>query len=1443
MSNQRYLIIVCLLVSVVTLAAEPRLRFRHFSIEEGLSQKRISDILQDKRGFVWISSWNGLSRFDGYSFVNYKKSADQSNTPHNSRLSEIKEDAKGNIWCLTYDHTAYLFDVDSRCYIDVLEDIELGDKRDSKIKSIVPLSEGGAWLICEHGAAFRVSEDAGDWKVTTYSFNQNTLKGEKIYTIFQDKEGDEWILTDGGVTIIGNKEINDDTPFSMLCSHENALVLCSSSGEIAYYDFADKRLSFLDRPLAISNIKNLIKLNDQLFALMTNSGIWTYDLGKSQFAQFDLGKLNGQSCVSHIYIPDEQSLWISTSQSVIMLLNLATKEINEIHIPVDHAAQLGDSRIPDLYRDRNGFIWTISSDGYLAYYNVGERHFTKVVETDEGFQLEANLFRGEFFVDTQDNLWIPTVNGVSKITILENAIQHTELDRNYETRSLFLDSDQRLWVGTKAGIIRLYSPDRQLIGYLSPDGRIVKNKVVFAETGIYSLREDSEGNIWIGTKGKGLFLLKPLSSEKMHFGVRNYRSNVDDPYSLSSNLIYAIFEDSRGQIWIGCYGGGLCFVSKKSDGDLEFIHAGNRLKQYPIKDFGFIRCFDETDDGVLLVGTMNGLLTFSSDFNHVEDIHLYQNRNDKRRVGSLMGNDIMHILSTRSGETYLATSDGWVNHIMGAVLLTDSISFQILQWDNQTSVPFLFQALVEDNDGSLWIISEDAIIKYSPSDGTSDLFGRRSLMNKNYYSEAIPVLDQADHLIVGTETGILDIPLRSISKSNYSPPIVFISAQIQGNIIYDVNRLKVLELQPSQRSFSLQFSALDYVNAQEVNYAYRLLGLETEWNYVGKNHSVSYANLPKGEYLFQVMSTNSDGVWIGNIRELPLHVLPKFRETTLAKLLFTFILLLLIGLILYILIYISRLRYKVNFEKQLSDIKLRFFTDISHELRTPLTLIAAPMSEILAQDEITPKTRAFLNIVNNNVMRMTRLVNEILDFRKIQSRKMRLLVEQVELVDLVRKVMSDFELIREEKNIDFRLESQGPDKLFVWIDRDKFEKILFNLLSNAFKYTANGKSIVVQLSENKDNVIIHVIDQGVGIQKDKLANLFDRFESYAAYDPMQPSSGIGLSLVKELTSLHHGSIEVQSSKGIGSQFKLILPKGKEHFLQDDLVDFLLDDETAGIDIEKADVDGSIDAYHPDNSYTVLIVEDNKELRHFLSSILHPLYTVIEADNGLSGWEKTKSEMPDMILTDVMMPVMDGLDMIRHIKEDKNTSHIPIIVLSSKASLDSRLEGLEWGIDDYVTKPFSATYLKAKMGAVIAQRKQLQEHYLSQLADSRNVAISIEPSEPEVVKYDKLFIQDLMQFMEKNIDNVDLALDDLANAMGLSRTLFYRKTRTILGISPIDFIRKIRIKRAIQLIETGEFTLSQVAYMSGFSDPKYFGKSFKKETGVNPSQYRASKTGI
>ena len=1244
-------------------------------------------------------------------------------------------------------------------------------------------------------------------------------------------------MTDKGVSIIGKKTLDTDFPFQFITQIKETIYLIAENDKLARYDFHTKKLKFVDIPYPHHKINNVTTIGKDMLALGTDNGVILYSIPKNSFQQIDIRTATQTSNdVESVYQDHLGDIWIFSKDPGIVHLNLVTNEKEHLFTPKDEIIKHGRKSRKLIFEDNAKNLWLLPTEGNFCYYDRKERTLKPLLtDINNPKSIFSPLVRS-YTLDNQGNCWFATARGVEKLCFFPQSYQFNLTDYEAETRAFLQDSNKRLWTASKSNYIQIFAPDGNLVGYLSKQGNIIKEKQSFYN-GVYSILEDKDGNIWLGTKEIGLFQLKKTGAN--HYSIHHFEHQTNDPYSLSSNSIYAIFQDSRNNIWIGCYGGGLNLLAQAKDGRVSFIHSNNELRNYPIAYGMKVRNIAEAPGGVILVGTTNGLLTFSNNFERLEEIKFYRNIRRPGDKNSLSANDIMHIYTDKNKTTYIISFTGGVNKVISPNLLNENIQFRNYDKNNGLASD-LALSMIEDTQNQLWVVSEIALSKFDPTKETFENYELSSIYQEFNFSEALPIINARNQIILGTDKGFLEVSPEKMRKSSYVPPIVFTGLKIQGHLTdHSIDNLEELELEPSQRNVTFQFAALDYVNPKGILYAYRLQGLEKEWNEADNNRSASYINLPAGKYQLQIKSTNSDGVWVDNVRTLSIHVLPTFWETYWAWLLYFILFILFTASIVYVLFYIYRLRHRVDMEQQLANIKLRFFTDISHELRTPLTLISSPVTEVLENEPLSPSAREHLTLVHQNTERMLRLMNQILDFRKIQNQKMKLLIEETDLIPLLQKVMSSFKLIAEEKNINYQLTST-IQSVYSWVDRDKFEKIFFNLLSNAFKYTPTDKSITVNITTKEKTVEIEVADEGIGIAVEKQHSLFQRFESLVKQNILQPSSGIGLSLVKEMVEMHHGTITVNSQPGIGSRFTVSLPLQREIFEEDVQVEFILNDSQSSaphpVDSMKApeEVEEKEDLETNSDGFSILVVEDNEELKAFLKSILSENYTVITASNGEEGLQHAVDDLPDLIISYFMMPVMDGLEMIRQIKEN--------IVLSAKDSLDDRIAGLEQGIDDYITKPFSATYLKTRVASLLRQRKALQELYMNRLMEGKNTSSPdpLTPSQPQITPYDEQFMKKVMAYMEEQMDNAELTIDEFAEQLMLSRTIFYRKLKSIVGLTPVDFIREIRIKRAVQLIDSDEYNFSQVAYMTGFNDPKYFSKCFKKVIGITPSEYKERK---
>ena len=1420
-------------------SAQPICQITDFTAENGLPQDIASAVLQDQKGFIWICTRNGLNKFDGYTFKNYKSAPHKEYTLSNNRITSISETAYGDIWCQTYDSKAYIFDTHLEIFYDVLQTVDKDMQRRNFVQKIFPLKEGIAWVTCDKGYCYRIDEKRYKEKdgITLYSTFNGFLKGEHIHTIFQDSDKDEWILTDKGISIIGSKKIDSDFPFRFIQEYNGTIYLASASEKIAYYNQQTESIKFIELPYPINKISSLDITNHGLLTIATDNGVILFNPGNktSQLIDIRTPMQSSNEAIS-IYEDKEGELWIFPTTPGVIRFNPSTGEKQYLFTPEKEVVNYGRENKNIIFEDKQGTLWLIPHNGNFCYYDRKNKELKAFyTDPDNPQSLFAPLVRYHY-QDRQGNYWLVSARGIKKMSFYPQIYVLKGIDRGFEIRAFLLDSSQRLWVASKSEYVRIYHPDGSLAGYLSSQGKIGKDKVSF-NASVYSICEGKNGTIWIGTKGNGLFQLTKKADG--NYNIQNYVYDSEDVYSLSYNDIFTIYSDNHDNIWVGCYGGGLNLLQQTPEGKVYFINHRNKLQNYPFSTCHNIRYITGTENGILLVGTTFGLVTFSNDFAQPEEIKFYRNIQNRNKPSSLTGNDIMHIYENSHKDIYVLTFTGGVNKITSRTLLSENIEFQYYTEQEGLGSDMVL-AMIEDSQKNLWIASENALSKFNPETEAFENYSTGFLRQKMNFSEAIPTLNARKQLIFGTDMGFLEIVPEQMKKSDYVPPIVFTDLKVNGKkSIVSTDDLKEIALHPSERNINVQFSALDFTRPDDIRYAYRLEGLEKEWNYSDKNKSASYINLPAGEYRLQVKSTNSDEVWVNNIRTLSIKVIPTFWETPWAFLAYLAAFILLTGLILYIFSYIYRLRHQVDMEQQLSNIKLKFFTDISHELRTPLTLISSPVSEVLEDQTISPSVREHLTVVHKNTERMLRLVNQILDFRKIQNGKMRLHVSLIDFNELVVSFQKEFRVLSEENEISFTF--QLPDEaIMVWADKEKLSIVIRNIISNAFKFTPSGGSIHVTTGTAEDGkrCFLQVKDNGVGIPQNKLTEIFERFsQGENAKKSYYQGTGIGLALSREIVNLHHGLIRAESSEGHGSVFVVELLLDKEHYRSTEVDFYVSDTETApAADVaDAATEEGTEEQSEIDTSLpTLLLVEDNKDLCQLIKLQLEDKFNIHIANDGVEGLKKIHLHHPDIVVTDQMMPEMDGLEMLQAIRKDFQISHIPVIILTAKNDEGAKTKAITLGANAYITKPFSKEYLLARIDQLLSERKLFRERVRQQMENQN-------PSEEDsyeqyLVKKDVQFLEKIHQVIEENMDDSDFNIDTIASGIGLSRSAFFKKLKSLTGLAPVDLVKDIRLNKSVELIKNTDLSISEIAFAVGFKDSGYYSKCFRKKYNQTPREY-------
>ena len=986
--------------------AQPICVARQYTVRDGLIQSNPAQILQSHNGFIWVSTWNGVSRFDGRDFETF-----QFDSLLNQHMQRLENTADGNLWMIAYDrHSLYLYDIRENKLINVLKQYEQHFNTPLQIENLYPLSKGITWVTLNNGGCFRISDkectvSSGIQYITAI----DDVELGKVSRVFEDKQGEEWVFSDKGVSIFGKRTISS-YPFSMFETMDNLVFLASQNGRLAYYDVNTMQFNIVPFQEKIQHINGIKVLKDNQLAVLSDKGLYLCHFPELAMEKYDFS-LPGHddAAVRKVYQDSKGFLWIFTGLPGIIRLDPETGVKQYLNTPSGYMASSPENEL-FIYEDPNGVVWTIPYKGIFSYYDEKSREL-KVYFTPGRNHIPYSPIIKTTYVDKQNNLWIKSQRSFIKMFFPPSPYTYRELDNYFDTKSFLFDSDEHLWIATKKGIIRIMDSQKNLLGYLSPDGELAQTETVFAEGGIYVMLKDQAQTIWLGSKENGLFRLVPRN-RPYHYEVYHYMNNPSDPYSISDNKISCIDEDHNGRIWIGTYGGGLNLVEEKEDGAIRFIHAENKLSGFPINRTNSIRCMVEGPGHTMLVGTIEGLITFSSDFSDYENIRFYLNLPRPQATDGLCSADVMSVLRTTDETIYCYCYGGGLCKLVSSNLLSDELRFR--SFGKETSP--LARALIEDKNHNIWIGSETDITLFDVHDQTFESFGETFFNRSFNYSECLPVTDRQGDILMGTEGGMLVFSPDSIVKQTYEAPIVVTGIKYsEDNLSHVLSDADYLEIPTRRRNFTISFAALDYTNSLDIEYAYKLD--DNQWYYIGKKNSVSFVSLPAGKYQFQIKATNGDGIWMNTVKTVTLQVLPTFWETGWAKAFYLVVVLVISLAIGYVFFYIYYLKHKVNMEQRLAEIKVRSFIDISHELRTPLTLISGPVSEVLSQEPLTSRTRHHLQLVQKNINRMLLLINQVLDFRKIQNKKMGLTIEYRDIIIMLHNIMDNFRIVGNRKKI------------------------------------------------------------------------------------------------------------------------------------------------------------------------------------------------------------------------------------------------------------------------------------------------------------------------------------------------------------------------------------------------------------------------------------------
>jgi len=1103
--------------------------------------------------------------------------------------------------------------------------------------------------------------------------------------------------------------------------------------------------------------------------------------------------------VKHIYEDEAEQLWWSTYDDHYYRLDKARKVTTEHpydSLPEEMKEQMDEAEAKTKI-DSRGVIWQADETYGILRYRFGQwKRFTPPLDGRYAGRLREHFLLLE---DCRGRTWVnPTGGGWSYYDYDKDELVYPIADLTNMIHTAYVGRDGLMWIATYDGGVdcvdmsptpyslhdmrRSASANGEVRAFaMTKSGEVLT--LVKSETNVYCALETAHGLLY-GTKGQGLYRMESTKPN-----AKRHRIPTNHPD------IYDLEEGPDGTLYVATYGGGVNILrwnETKHTWDAPLV-VGEGMN---VRDIELV-------DSTLWCATTTGLMTCSLSGTACSLFSSY----DIRAIHYMRG--IVWLGSFGGGLMYIRPADP-----QPEIKRVETYHDIIL-------------SMTGDSTG-LWFCSENDIAQLNLETGNLYFYDPLDGMRNTYFTEAEAMCLPDGRVLFGYSNGYCSFDPSLVHHSEVAP-LMYITRMESQDKLLEGDTVTIA----NGSTITIAYAAMDYVGADKIVYSYIMEGVDKDWRYAKDQRQVTYSNLQHGKYIFRVRSTNREGGDVNNEKQVCIIVDRPLWLSWWAIVLYILGVIGATALAVYIISIYNGLRQKVKVEQQVTDIKLRFFTNISHELRTPLTLIVAPVENILQTERISPSVRSQLEIVQSNSRRMLRMVNQLLDFRKVQNQKMKLKVQKTLLSELVNEACANFRKEADDKHIRFEVINNAEDST-VWVDRTRMDTILWNLLSNAFKFTAAGKSIRVIIAAKPGFVTLTVQDEGIGIPPEKRSVLFERFSSNNELNNHHiTGTGIGMNLTKELVDLHHGYIEVESEVGKGTTFTVLLHTGKEHFEAD--VDFITDDvSTYPLPATPLLEDKLEQLEHEpqDNKRTILVVDDSQDMRQFLVGILSKDYNVLMAEDGAEAEQLIRTRPVDLVITDLMMPHEDGLELTQFIKRNADLSYIPVILLTAKTAIESRLQAMEYGADDYVTKPFEPEYLRARVHNILTQRDKLEESYRQRL-------MRLETKADEPMPGDA-FLAKLLDVMDKQMDNNTLTVDELVDEMGMGRTVFFNKLKSMTGLSPVEFIREMRIKRAALLLEDPQYNITEVTYMVGMNDSRYFSKCFKNTYGVTPSEYKKSK---
>lgn len=1365
------IIALLLLVFFTANAQNQDYSFSKIDIGNGLSSNQVNAIFKDDIGFMWFATMSGLDRYDGYKFKVFKHKLHDTASLPDDYVTKIQAGPANKMWLMTRDGWS-IYDPITESFntrpLNFLRSIAIpGDNFTNIIKD----RRGNFWFIFPEQGLYVYNPSTGK----TSSFRSG--KGGSLYSnnvnhIAENSLGDIWIVYNDGTLekLDGNSyrvNYRSDVVQRTYKNKTNDLQLfIDKQNEVWIYTITSSSGAYYYKPAN----NTIIHLSRETNGLNLNSDILT---GITQ--------------------DDKGMIWIATDHGGINLYDKTNSSVRYLVNVENDNKSLSQNSITSIYKDAMGIVW------------IGT--FKKGINL-----LNTNAVKFPLF---------------SHNPYQKNSLSYNDVNRFVE------DAAGNLWIGTNGGGLLYYNRTSNTFKqylHISSNVNSISNNV------IVSLFIDHEQKLWIGTFHGGLDCFDGKT-------FTHFKHNNLYPNSLGDESVWEIFEDSKQRLWIGTLQQGLDRYDRDSK---SFIHCKPGMLNSVQSTY--VSAIIEDKNRNIWIGTSQGIDVL----NNSNGLFKHYQHNEKDTT-SLSQDNVIDIVEDSRGLIWIATHDG--------LNIFDPVKKQFKVYRKENGLPDnAILTIVEDDKSNMWLSSPEGISHVTVSSSANNL----KLKFKNYdetdglqgreFNENAALKTSQGEVVFGGANGFNLFKPENIKDDRTPSKLaitdfrifnhsVNIGEEYNGKVVLprSVSRLQEIVLNYRHKVFTIEFAALDFLKSEKTRYAYKLEGFNKEWLITdGKNNTATFTNLDAGDYTFKLKTINADGSDSSETLSFKIDILPPFWLTPLAYILYFLLMAFILVLVRRFELKRAKAKFDIEQERkenyrlhELDLMKIKFFTNVSHEFRTPLSLIITPI-ERLMQASRGLEVKQY-ELIHRNARRLLNLVNQLLDFRKLEEHELHVNKAPGDIIQFIKALSFSFSDIAETKRINLMFKS--PVESFNTVfDHDKIERILFNLLSNAFKFTPEGGTVQVAIDmpeydehHEKKVIQLKVIDTGIGIEKDKQEKIFERFFQNTHPETMiNQGSGIGLAIAKEFVKLHDGVISVESEPGKGSCFTVSIPvtaialasdkAAEEDFEVEPEMPEVLEETSSTVRVESKSA----------LKKTILLVEDNEDFRFYIKDNLKASYNIVEATNGKAGWQKALSAHPDLIVSDISMPVMDGIELCKKIKEDKRTSFIPVVLLTALPGEEKQLAGLQIGASDYLTKPFNFEILLSKIKNLLSQQETFKKTYQKQ--------VQVNASDIVIESADDKFMQNALIVVEKNLFDPEFSVEEMSRQLFMSRVGLYKKIFALTGKTPIEFIRSIRLKRAAQLLEAKDMTVAEVAYSVGFNNPKNFSKYFKTEYNVLPSEF-------